>query len=101
MVSTSTQIRKYEIVFILNPEITEKEINDLVGQVSSEIKNLNGKIVKTDIWGLKKLSYPIQKFKEGHYILIEFDILTSSIDQLNKTVEANETIIRSLITKIK
>ena len=99
MVSTNTQIRKYEIVFISNPEITDQEIEDLVKIVSKEINNLNGAIVKTDIWGLKKLSYPIKKFKEGHYILIEFDILPSSISQLNKTVESNETIIRSLITK--
>ena len=75
MVSTNTQIRKYEIVFISNPEITDQEIKDLVKIVSKEINDLNGTIVKTDIWGLKKLSYPIKKFTEGYYILIEFDIL--------------------------
>ncbi|MFL2745984.1 MAG: 30S ribosomal protein S6 [Dehalococcoidia bacterium] len=100
MVSTNTQIRKYEIVFISNPEITDQEIEELVKIVSTEINDLSGTIVKTDIWGLKKLSYPIKKFREGNYVLIEFDILPSSISQLNKTVESNETIIRSLITKI-
>lgn len=100
MVSTNTQIRKYEIVFISNPEITDQEIEELVKIVSKEINDLSGTIIKTDIWGLKKLSYPIKKFKEGNYVLIEFDILPSSISQLNKTVESNETIIRSLITKI-
>lgn len=100
MVSTNTQIRKYEIVFISNPEITDQEIEELVKIVSKEINDLSGTIIKTDIWGLKKLSYPIKKFKEGNYVLIEFDILPSSISKLNKTVESNETIIRSLITKI-
>ena len=100
MVSTNTQIRKYEIVFISNPEISDQEIEELVKIVSKEINDLSGTIIKTDIWGLKKLSYPIKKFREGNYVLIEFDILPSSISQLNKTVESNETIIRSLITKI-
>ncbi len=100
MVSTNTQIRKYEIIFISNPEITDQEIEELVKIVSKEINDLSGTIIKTDIWGLKKLSYPIKKFREGNYVLIEFDILPSSISQLNKTVESNETIIRSLITKI-
>ena len=100
MVSTNTQIRKYEIVFISNPEITDQEIEELVKIVSEEINDLSGTIIKTDIWGLKKLSYPIKKFREGNYVLIEFDILPSSISTLNKTVESNETIIRSLITKI-
>tara|TARA_B100000686_G_scaffold257047_1_gene268993 strand:+ start:49637 stop:49942 length:306 start_codon:yes stop_codon:yes gene_type:complete len=100
VVSTNTQIRKYEIVFISNPEITDQEIEELVKIVSKEINDLSGTIIKTDIWGLKKLSYPIKKFREGNYVLIEFDILPSSISQLNKTVESNETIIRSLITKI-
>ncbi|MCH2305626.1 MAG: 30S ribosomal protein S6 [SAR202 cluster bacterium] len=100
MVSTNTQIRKYEIVFISNPEITDQEIEELVKIVSKEINDLSGTIIKTDIWGLKKLSYPIKKFREGNYVLIEFDILPSSISKLNKTVESNETIIRSLITKI-
>ena len=101
MVSTNTQIRKYEIVFISNPEITDQEIEELVKIVSKEINDLSGTIIKTDIWGLKKLSYPIKKFKEGNSVLIEFDILPSSISKLNKTVESNETIIRSLITKIR
>ena len=79
MVSTNTQIRKYEIVFISNPEITDQEIEELVKIVSKEINDLSGTIIKTDIWGLKKLSYPIKKFKEGNYVLIEFDILPSSI----------------------
>ena len=100
MVSTNTQIRKYEIVFISNPEITDQEIEELVKIVSEEINDLSWTIIKTDIWGLKKLSYPIKKFREGNYVLIEFDILPSSISKLNKTVESNETIIRSLITKI-
>ena len=100
MVSTNTQIQKYEIIFISNPEITDQEIEELVKIVSKEINDLSGTIIKTDIWGLKKLSYPIKKFREGNYVLIEFDILPSSISQLNKTVESNETIIRSLITKI-
>ena len=58
MVSTNTQIRKYEIVFISNPEITDQEIEELVKIVSEEINDLSGTIIKTDIWGLKKLSYP-------------------------------------------
>ena len=59
MVSVNTQTRKYEIVFILNPEITDKEIENLVGLVSKEINDLNGAIAKTDNWGLKKLSIKI------------------------------------------
>ena len=87
MVSTNTQIRKYEIVFISNPEITDQEIEELVKIVSKEINDLSGTIIKTDIWGLKILSYPIKKFREGNNVLIEFDIIPSSISQLNKTVE--------------
>ena len=51
MVSTNTQIRKYEIVFISNPEITDQEIEELVKIVSEEINDLSGTIIKTDIWG--------------------------------------------------
>ncbi|EIA29639.1 30S ribosomal protein S6, partial [Candidatus Arthromitus sp. SFB-5] len=68
-------VRKYETVFILNPDSTEEKISDIVNKVTNIIENYNGDIEGIDHWGRKKLAYEINKKSEGYFILINFLVL--------------------------
>ena len=61
-------MRKYETVFILNPDSTEEKISDIVNKVTNIIENYNGDIEGIDHWGRKKLAYEINKKSEGYFI---------------------------------
>ena len=64
-------INNYETVMIINPTLEEEKINGLVEKFENLI-SANGEVVKTDVWGKKKLAYEIDDLTEGYYFLSEF-----------------------------
>ena len=63
----------YETVFILTPVLSDAQMKEAVEKFEGVIKDAAGTIVNEEIWGLRKLAYPIQKKSTGFYTLLEFD----------------------------
>ena len=93
------RIRNYEVVMVLSPEATEEEISSAVERVNQLIKDKGGEMVDHEVWGLKRLAFPIMKFREGNYILIKFSLDSNEVPELNRNLTAAQDIIRFLITK--
>lgn len=93
------RIRNYEVVMVLSPEATEEEISSAVERVNQLIKDKGGEMVDHELWGLKRLAFPIMKFREGNYILIKFSLDSNEVPELNRNLTAAQDIIRFLITK--
>lgn len=62
----------YETMVIVAPNLSKEERDAQVEEVSKRIEKLDGKILKVERWGMRKLAYPIKKFTEGDYALIYF-----------------------------
>ena len=62
----------YETVFILNPVLSETQIEETVKKFEDFLSKHGAKMVSKENWGLKKLAYPIQHKKSGFYHLFEF-----------------------------
>jgi small subunit ribosomal protein S6 len=65
-------MNNYETVFILNPVLSDTQIEETVKKFEDFLKKNEAKIVAKENWGLKKLAYPIQNKKSGFYHLFEF-----------------------------
>tara|TARA_B100000161_G_C33297097_1_gene301208 strand:- start:218 stop:565 length:348 start_codon:yes stop_codon:yes gene_type:complete len=63
----------YESTFILNPALSEAQVNDLIKKYQSFLKDNGCKIIDIENWGLKKLAYSIQNKLSGFYALIDFE----------------------------
>jgi small subunit ribosomal protein S6 len=94
------RIREYEVVMILSPEATEEEIAAAIERVDGLITGGGGTAGEHNNWGLKRLAYPVQKFREGIYILVKFSMDSSAVTELNRSLKASEDIIRFLVTKV-
>ncbi|MCS7231411.1 MAG: 30S ribosomal protein S6 [Elusimicrobiota bacterium] len=94
--------RYYEVVAIFSPVVKEEKIKSDIERIKSIISNCNGKIIKEEDWGRKKLAYEIKKFDEGIYYFIFCEIeKTTFPDELKKFFATNEDIIRYGIKKIE
>jgi small subunit ribosomal protein S6 len=62
----------YETMVIVTPNLSKEERDAQVEEISKRIEKLDGKIIKVERWGMRKLAYPIKKFTEGDYALIYF-----------------------------
>lgn len=94
------RLRDYEIVFILTPEANEGEVNAAIERVSAFITERGGSVSEREIWGLRRLAYPINKFMEGIYVLAKFTLGANDVLALDRSLNTSEDVIRHLVTRL-
>jgi small subunit ribosomal protein S6 len=90
----------YETVFILNPVLSESQIEEAVQKFEEFITSRKGKLSNKENWGLKKLAYPIQNKKSGFYHLFEFSASAETISELELIFRRDERVMRYLTVKL-
>ncbi|NJL94270.1 MAG: 30S ribosomal protein S6 [Anaerolineae bacterium] len=94
------EVRRYELTFILPPALSEEDIQGRQETVRGWIANNAGEIVKESHWGRRRLAYPIQNYKEGYYILMEFAGPTDGIKDLDRRMRLDTGYLRHLIVRV-
>ena len=89
-------MRNYEVMFVINAALEEATKNATIETVQNIIA-ANGEVVKTDVWGMRKLAYPIQKMEEGYYVVIDFMADATLPYELNRKLKISENVIRHII----
>jgi len=87
-------LRGYELILIVDPEITEDEVNTVTNKVTETITQIQGRVVKVEKWGKRKLAYKIKKSPKGHYVIIYFMASPQALKELERTLRYNEKVIR-------
>ena len=91
-------MKQYELVIVISPEIDEENTDKIIDNISELIKSNEGTIEDLDRWGIRKLAYPIDKFREGNYISSLVNIDPSKINTIEGNIRGNEDVIRHLLT---
>jgi len=94
-------MHQYELMCIIHPDLDEASFNESVEKITGWIKELNGVVEKTDIWGRRRLAYEIRKQREGQYILFTISIPPASVAGLEQNLRFLEPLMRYLITTIE
>ncbi len=95
----SSEIPHYEMLYIISNKYTEEETKTIANKIKKIIEKEEGKITYEEEWGKRKLAYPIKHFNYGYYNLVEFDLDTSKINDLNNTMRIMKEILRHVIVK--
>jgi small subunit ribosomal protein S6 len=90
----------YETVFILNPVLSDKQIEEAVKKYVSFLETNKSKVSHKENWGLKKLAYPIQNKNSGFYHLLQFESDAEVINPLEVEFRRDERIMRFLTVKL-
>jgi len=93
------KMRKYEVAFIVHPDLDETAFKEVQERVKSWITDAGGKVTKVDLWGKKKMAYEIRKQKEGLYVLFESEMEPSFCMELERNLQLQESILRYMVTK--
>ncbi|HET8830244.1 MULTISPECIES: 30S ribosomal protein S6 [Arenibacter] len=93
-------MNNYETVFILNPVLSDVQIEETVKKFEDFLINRGAKMVAKENWGLKKLAYPIQHKKSGFYHLFEFTAEGDVVAPYELEFRRDERIMRFLTVKL-
>ena len=88
---------KYEVLYVLNPNLTEEETQAVVEKFKTLIEQ-NGTIDEMDEWGKRKLAYEINYLSEGYYVLVKFTSGPEFPAELDRVLGITDGVIRSLVT---
>ena len=89
--------RSYEALFILQTIGTEQDIAKAASRLEEPIKRVGGRVGQTQNFGRRRLAYRIAKQQEGHYHLVRFSAPTDRIQELERLLRLDESVIRFLI----
>jgi len=93
-------MNKYEAIFIVRPDLSEEEKKALFQQINDAVTKHNGTVTQGAVWAeKKKFFFPIRKYAEGTYYLLNFSLDPLAIKDIRHTYKLNENILRILISK--
>ena len=91
----------YEILYIVNPNLERKKIDDTMKEIESRLKKTKSKIINHVIWGKKKLAYPIRDHKYGTYIMAHYNgVDKNALDEFNSWLKLSDLVIRHMIVRL-
>ena len=91
----------YEHVLIARPEISPQQVDTLIEELAKTIKELGGNTTKTEYWGLRNLTYRIQKNRKGHYSLLAIDAPPAAVKEMERQLSLNEDVLRTLTVRVE
>jgi small subunit ribosomal protein S6 len=95
------EMRTYEVVLIVNPELDETAFKAVIEKVQGWITTAGGTVEKLDIWGKRRLAYVIGKHRDGQYALITANFAPVFANDLERQLRFLEPVFRFMITVVE
>jgi small subunit ribosomal protein S6 len=87
-------LRQYETGFVLSPALSEEETSQFVQQMAEIVAQKKGRMVKQDVWGKRRLAFPIKRFQEGVYVFFTYDGPGDVATELERRFKQTDSVIR-------
>ncbi len=96
---TTTSMRKYEMMVILDPELEDRTIAPSLDQFLNVIRQSGGSVEKVDVWGKRRFSYEIDKKTEGIYAVVDLQAEPATVKELDRQLNLNEAVLRTKVMR--
>jgi len=93
-------MRHYEIVFLVHPD-QSSQVPAMVERYKSTVGEGDGKVHRYEDWGRRQLAYPINKIHKAHYILMNIECDSETLEKLESGFRFNDAVLRSLVIRRK
>ncbi|HLR14329.1 MAG TPA: 30S ribosomal protein S6 [Bacillota bacterium] len=92
-------MRKYEIMYIVRPDIEEEAQTALIERFNKVLTDNGAEIEKVDEKGKRRLAYEIKNYREGYYIIINFTGGEEAVNEFDRLAKFNDDIVRHMVVR--
>lgn len=92
-------MRNYEVMFIAQAELDDASLAALVDRAKGWVTATGGQVTQVDLWGRRRLAYPIRKQKEGQYILMQTQMSANATREVERNMRLTEQVVRFQIIR--
>jgi small subunit ribosomal protein S6 len=89
----------YEILLLLDPEQAEARQDEIVARTRELVEKAGGTWQSHDLWGRRRLAYPIAHKEEGVYHLVVFDAPAETLDEISRVLKIDDAVVRHMATR--
>ena len=94
-------MRLYESVIIARQDVSTTQVETLVDEFSAIIEKAGGSIHKKEFWGLRGLAYRIKKNRKGHYVMMNIETDSETLNEFERIMGLNEDVLRFMTIAIE
>ena len=91
----------YELMYVVRPTLDEQTLAAVNEKVDKFIANAGGEILKREDWGKRRLAFPLAKFTEGFYSVLQLKLSPVAVRDLERNLTLTEEVLRHLVTRIE
>lgn len=93
-------MRHYETIYIVNPNLSQEEYQDVLKRYSGLIEKSKGVMIKSEEWGLQRLAYEVKKFDKGSYVLFNYCGEPGITAELERDLKLDDRVLKFQTIKI-
>jgi small subunit ribosomal protein S6 len=90
----------YEHVFLARQDLSQAQVDALAATATEIVEANQGKVTKTETWGLKNLAYKIKRNRKAHFVLLNIEAPAGVIAELERQTSINEDVIRYMSVRV-
>jgi small subunit ribosomal protein S6 len=91
----------YEHVFLARQDASPQQVEELTTQIKGVVEQLGGKVTKTESWGIRSLTYRMNKNRKAHFTLLNIDGPTAIVAEIERQERIHEDVIRYLTVRVE
>ena len=92
-------MRQYELMIILDSDLEERTVAPSLDRYLTVIKDNGGTVDNIDIWGRRRMAYPINKKNEGFYAVVTMSTEPAPALELDRQLNLNESVVRTKLIR--
>ena len=94
-------MKKYEIMFIVKPDMEESEIKNTAESMKKVLTGAKAKIIEEKAMGQRELAYEIKKYSTLYYYLFIVEASKEAEQEFTRVARINENILRHIVVKVE
>src|SRR3989440_12891650 len=95
-----TPMPLYEHVFLARQDASTQQVEELTTQMTGIVEGLGGKVVKMENWGVRSLTYRMNKNRKAHFVLMNLDAPSAAVTEIERQERISEDVIRYLTVRV-
>ncbi len=94
------EMRAYEVVYILRPDLTEAQRREKMAKVETLLAQEGGQVQQTEEWGQRILAYEIEHFREGYYVLVNCTLPADRVESFQQRLGMDDAFLRYQVVRV-
>ena len=91
----------YEHVFLARQDASTQQVEELTAQMTGIVEQAGGKVTKTENWGVRSLTYRMNKNRKAHFVLLNIEAPSAAVAEIERQERISEDVIRYLTVRVE